>query len=102
MEEDKIKKIDDMFKKIESINRKIKKEILSILENEGDIHCKGGLKYPIKRGNTVYMIDYVFSNVYGEIKMGCAGRMDAIITEPYDIDEVRMMFGFIKESIGSV
>ena len=100
MEEDKIEKIDDMFDKIESISKEIKKEIWSILEeNGGEIRRKGRWKYPIKRGNKFYMIDYVFSNIFGEIKMDCIGGIEGIITEPNNIDEIRMMFGFIKESI---
>ena len=100
MEEDKIEKIDAMFDKIESISKEIKKEIWSILEeNGGEIRRKGRWKYPIKRGNKFYMIDYVFSNIFGEIKMDCIRGIEGIITEPNNIDEIRMMFGFIKESI---
>lgn len=99
MEEDRIKKIDTMFNNIESISKEIKKEIWSILEeNEGEIRRKGRWKYPIKRGNRFYMIDYVFSDIFGEIKMDCVGEVEGIITEPNNIEEIRMIFGFIKES----
>ena len=99
MKEDRIKKIDAVFEKIASISKDIKKEIWSILEeNGGDVRRNGRLKYPIKRGNNFYMIDYVFSDIFGEVKMDCIGGGEGIITEPNNIDEIRMVFGFIKES----